>query len=152
MGEFPPSPELAKGFLARYANYNTHTLYRYTHMVKSFMQWYGDPLTDVHIKIPKSLPSYTEDVDIEKLLDAIGDKGALCVKSQAYSTHLLLRDSIPISRQVHPLGAFLPFVAGRTTLVSCIPFGPSPDWSGYWPSASGRKLGAKMEFSVLSYR
>jgi hypothetical protein len=46
LGQFPPSPELAKSFLARYADYNPHTLYRYTHMIKSFMQWYGEPLTD----------------------------------------------------------------------------------------------------------
>jgi integrase len=74
LGQFPPSPELAKSFLAQYANYNPHTLYRYAQMVKAFMNWYGEPLTDLHIKIPKSLPSYTEDVDIEKLLAAAGDK------------------------------------------------------------------------------
>src|SRR5512138_2795035 len=43
-------------------------------MVKAFMKWYGESLHDVHIKIPKSLPPYTEDVDIEKLLEAAGDK------------------------------------------------------------------------------
>ena len=74
LGQFPPSPELAKGFLARYADYNAHTLYRYTQMITAFMKWYGEPLTDVHIKIPKSLPSYIEDEDIEKLLAVIGDK------------------------------------------------------------------------------
>ena len=26
LGQFPPSAELAKGFLARYADYNAHTL------------------------------------------------------------------------------------------------------------------------------
>jgi integrase/recombinase XerD len=74
LGAFPPSSELAKSFLARYADYNAYTLYRYTQMVKAFMKWYGEPLLDVHIKIPKSLPDYTEDLDIEKLLDAIGHK------------------------------------------------------------------------------
>ena len=74
LGQFPPSPELSKSFLARYAKYNTYTLSRYTQMVKAFMQWYGEPLTDIHIKTPKSLPSYTEDTDIEKLLAVIGDK------------------------------------------------------------------------------
>jgi hypothetical protein len=49
LGQFPPSPELAKKYLVRYANYNAHTLYRYTHMIKSFMKWYGEPIDDVHI-------------------------------------------------------------------------------------------------------
>ena len=74
LGQFPPTAELAKGFLARYADYNSYTLYRYSQMIKAFMLWYGEPLTDVHIKIPKSLPTYTEDGDIEKLLAVIGDK------------------------------------------------------------------------------
>jgi len=43
-------------------------------MVKAFMKWYGEPLTDVHIKIPKALPAYTEDIDIQKLLAAAGYK------------------------------------------------------------------------------
>jgi integrase len=72
--QYAPSAQLAKGFLARYANYNRYTLARYSQMIKAFMQWYCEPLTDVHIKIPKNLPSYTEDSDIEKLLAAVGDK------------------------------------------------------------------------------
>jgi hypothetical protein len=60
-----------RGLLTKYAGYNLHTLYRYTHMIKGFMKWYGEPLVDVNIKVPKTLPLYTEDVDIEKLLDAV---------------------------------------------------------------------------------
>jgi integrase len=74
LGQYPPSPELDKSFLTKYADYNLHTLYRYTHMIKGFMKWYGEPLVDVNIKVPKTLPPYTEDVDIEKLLDAVVDK------------------------------------------------------------------------------
>jgi hypothetical protein len=43
-------------------------------MVKAFMKWYGEPLDDVKVKIPKSLPAYTEDSDIEKLFEAIKNK------------------------------------------------------------------------------
>ena len=38
------------------------------------MKWYGEPIEDLKIKIPKSLPTYTEDTDIQKLLKAIEDK------------------------------------------------------------------------------
>jgi integrase/recombinase XerD len=70
---FPPSPELAKGFLAQFTDRAPRTLYRYTQMLKVFMKWYGEPL-DLKIKIPKSLPPYTEDSDIDKLFDAIENK------------------------------------------------------------------------------
>jgi len=71
---YPPSRELAKGFLARYADYNPFTLARYGQMIKAFMKWYGESLDDLHFKIPKNLPTYTENADIEKLLAAIKDK------------------------------------------------------------------------------
>jgi integrase len=74
LGAYPPSPELAKSFLAQYADRKARTLYRYTQMVRSFMKWYGEPIDDVKIKVPKTLPPYTEDSDIEKLLAAIPNK------------------------------------------------------------------------------
>ena len=70
---FPPSPELAKEFLAQYTNKAPRTLYRYTQMIRVFMKWYGESL-DLNIKIPKSLPPYTEDGDIEKLFYSIEQK------------------------------------------------------------------------------
>ena len=60
IGAYPPSPELAKGFLARYTSRKIRTLYRYTQMIRGFMKWYGEPIDDVKIKVPKTLPSYTE--------------------------------------------------------------------------------------------
>jgi integrase len=74
LGENPPSADLAKPFLAQFMDRKPRTRYRYAQMVKSFMKWYGEPLDDVNVKVPKSLPSYTEDSDIQKLLMAIGDK------------------------------------------------------------------------------
>ena len=74
LGERPISPEVAKGFLAKYADRKPRTLYRYAQMIKAFMKWYGEPLDDIKVRVPKTLPSYTEDHDIEKLLDAIGQK------------------------------------------------------------------------------
>jgi integrase/recombinase XerD len=38
------------------------------------MNWYGELLDDVRVRVPKSLPAYAEDTDIEKLLEAIGLK------------------------------------------------------------------------------
>lgn len=71
---YPPSAELAKGFLARFADKKPRTRYRYTHAVKMLMRWYGEPVDDLKVKIPKSLPPYTEDQDIDKLMAAIADK------------------------------------------------------------------------------
>jgi len=41
LGGRQPSPEIAKVFLKRYANRKHRTRYRYTHMIKAFMRWYG---------------------------------------------------------------------------------------------------------------
>ena len=71
---YPPSPELAKGFLAQYSDKKARTLYRYSQMIKMFMAWYGEPIDDFKVKIPKTLPQYTEDKDIEKLFQAIENK------------------------------------------------------------------------------
>jgi len=74
LGVYPPSPELAKSFLAQYTDRKARTLYRYTQMIRGFMKWYGAPINDIKIKVPKTLPPYTEDSDIEKLLAAIPNK------------------------------------------------------------------------------
>ena len=74
LNNYPPSPELAKGFLAQYSNKKARTLYRYAQMIKAFMKWYGEPIDDLKVRIPKTLPQYTEDNDIEKLFGAIENK------------------------------------------------------------------------------
>ena len=74
LGGFPASPELAKGFLSQYADRKPRTLYRYAQMIRVFMKWYGEEMKDFRIKVPKSLPSYTENSDIDKLFTAIEDK------------------------------------------------------------------------------
>lgn len=43
-------------------------------MLRMFMKWYGEPMDDLKVKIPKSLPPYTEDSEIERLLHAIETK------------------------------------------------------------------------------
>ncbi len=70
----PPSVDLAKEFLSPYADRKPRTLYRYAQMVKSFMKWYGQPMDDFKVTIPKTLPDYIEDEQIEKLLKAIDGK------------------------------------------------------------------------------
>jgi len=52
LGAYPPSPELAKSFLAQYTNRKARTLYRCTQMIRSFMKCYGQPIDDVKIKMP----------------------------------------------------------------------------------------------------
>jgi site-specific recombinase XerD len=74
LGNYPPSAELAKSFLAQYANRQPRTLYRYAQMVKAFMKWYGEPIEDLKIKVPKSIPKYTEDAAFNQVRDAIANK------------------------------------------------------------------------------
>lgn len=74
LNSYPPSPELAKGFLAQYADRKPRTLYRYAQMIRVFMKWYGEPMDDFRIKVPKTLPPYTKDSEVERLLSAIGNK------------------------------------------------------------------------------
>ncbi len=38
------------------------------------MKWYGEPLDDFKVKVPKTLPPYTSDSEIEKLFSAIEGK------------------------------------------------------------------------------
>ena len=73
IGAFPPTGELAKGFLSQYVDRKPRTLARYTKMIGGLMKWYGEPL-DFRVKIPKSLPEYTEDDDIKKLTAVIENK------------------------------------------------------------------------------
>ncbi|HEY94133.1 MAG TPA: hypothetical protein G4O15_04275, partial [Dehalococcoidia bacterium] len=74
LGGAPPTVEAAKAYLIRYANHAPRTRYRYTQMIGAFMKWYGQPLTDVKVKIPRDLPAYIDDEDIEKLLDVVDKK------------------------------------------------------------------------------
>jgi integrase/recombinase XerD len=69
-----PSPELAKGFLSQFSGKKPGTLARYAATIKSFMKWYGEPMDSFKVKVPKTLPPYTEDSDIEKLFTAIENK------------------------------------------------------------------------------
>jgi len=71
---YPLSAELAKGFLTQYADRKPRTLYRYAMMLKVFMKWYGEPMNGFRVKIPKTLPPYTKDSEVERLLSAIGNK------------------------------------------------------------------------------
>jgi integrase/recombinase XerD len=74
LNSYPPSPELAKGFLSQYARHKPRTLYRYAQMIRVFIKWYGESMNDFKVKVPKTLPPYTEDSDIEKLFAAVESK------------------------------------------------------------------------------
>jgi site-specific recombinase XerD len=74
LGDYPPSAPLAKAYLAQYANKAPRTLYRYAQMIKAFMKWYGEAIDDLKVKVPKSLPPYTDNSDIQKLFSAIENK------------------------------------------------------------------------------
>ncbi len=74
LGEYPPSPELVKSFLAQYIDRKPRTLYRYAQMLRVLMKWYGEPMEDFKVKVPRSLPPYTEDAEIERLFHVIENK------------------------------------------------------------------------------
>jgi len=74
LGDSRPSPSLAKEFISLYYQRSLRTQHRYAATIKSFMRWYGEPIDDLKIKVPKSLPQYVEDGQIEKLFSAIRDK------------------------------------------------------------------------------
>lgn len=76
IGEYPPTPELAKSFLSTFSNRKPTTLARYVAVLKVFLKWYGEEL-DINIKVPKTLPTYVEKTDIEKLLEALRTKKAI---------------------------------------------------------------------------
>jgi len=73
LGEFPPSPELAKSFLAQFADRKPATLARYVAILKVFFKWYGEDL-NLTIRVPKSLPAYVYTADVEKLVAATTTK------------------------------------------------------------------------------
>lgn len=43
-------------------------------MIRVFIKWYGEPMDDFRVKVPKTLPPYTEDSEVEKLFNAIENK------------------------------------------------------------------------------
>jgi integrase len=88
LGEYPPSPELAKSFLAQYVNRKPRTLYRYAQMLKMFMKWYGESLNDFRVKVPKSLPRYTENEEIDRLFEVVENKQTY--KKNVIRDHLIL--------------------------------------------------------------
>jgi len=73
LGEFPPTPELAKSFLSTFKDRKPTTIARYAAILKVFLKWYGEEL-DINIRVPKILPNYVEKTDIKKLLEALRSK------------------------------------------------------------------------------
>jgi integrase len=70
LGQYPPSEPSCKAFLAQYTALKPHTWYNYVGEIKRFMAWYGEGMT-LKAKLPKSIPTYHEDKDIETLLNVI---------------------------------------------------------------------------------
>ncbi|MFC1982930.1 tyrosine-type recombinase/integrase [Chloroflexota bacterium] len=74
LGDSRPSQSLAKEFISGYHHRSLSTQARYLATIKGFMRWYGEPIDEVKIKVPRRLPQYVEDDQIEKLLSSIKDK------------------------------------------------------------------------------
>ena len=69
-----PSYDLAIEFLAGYHDKAPRTQDKYAAIVKGLMRYYGEPIDDVKIRRPASLPQVVEDVDIEKFLATVRNK------------------------------------------------------------------------------
>jgi len=74
LGNTGPTPSLAKEFISGYYHRSLSTQARYTATIKGFMRYYGEPIDDVKIKVPKHLPQYVESGQIEDLLSSIRNK------------------------------------------------------------------------------
>ena len=68
-----PSALLAKGFLGKWSKQKPSTLYKYTSIIKGFLNWYGEEL-DLKIKLPHQMPEYVEDESVQKLIAVIKKK------------------------------------------------------------------------------
>jgi integrase len=73
LGQWPPSPESAKRFLAQFRELKTWTRYHYTQVISAFMSWYGQNL-NIKISVPHKLPEYVKEDDTERLLAAISNR------------------------------------------------------------------------------
>ena len=73
LGQYPPTPELGRQFLAQFAERKVTTKYRYAQIVGGFFDWYGEKL-GVKVRVPRKLPEYTEERDVSALLKAIENK------------------------------------------------------------------------------
>jgi integrase/recombinase XerD len=73
IGEYPPSPELAKSYLSQFRGRKPATRARYGAILKVFLKWYGEEL-DIKFKVPKTLPEYVQKSDLEKLQATIASK------------------------------------------------------------------------------
>jgi len=132
LGGYPPTPEMAKAFLAQYANKKPATLYRYAQMLRVFMKWYGEPMDDFKIKRPKTLPPYTEDSDIEKLFAAVENKKSHkgCIARDRLLVRLALKTGMRRSElanleRQHVHNDFLVVIGGKGGKDRIIPTAPA---------------------------
>ena len=128
----PPSPELAKAFLSQFANRKPRTLYRYAQMLKGFMKWYGEPLDGFRVRVPKNIPPYTENSDIDRLFSAIRNKKTHkgCVMRDSLLVELALKTGMRRSelanlepRDIHP--EFLEVLDGKGSKDRVMPLAQS---------------------------
>jgi len=92
LGEFPPTPELAKSFLSQFKDRKPTTIARYVAILKVFFKWYGEEL-DINIRVSKILPSYVKKSDIDLLLEAL--------KSKRSHKETINRDILLIDLAIH---------------------------------------------------
>jgi integrase/recombinase XerD len=89
LGEFPPTGQLAKNFLGQFSQRKATTRARYCSVIGGFMAWYGEPL-GIKIRIPRTLPVYVENTDLNKLVDSMRAQNKKSHKATASRDVLLV--------------------------------------------------------------
>ncbi len=73
LGGYPPNNLLGKSFMTQFQELKPRSIARYAKMIGMFLKWYGESW-EYKVKVPKEIPQYVIDEDIEKLLNAVGSK------------------------------------------------------------------------------
>ncbi|MFC1981992.1 tyrosine-type recombinase/integrase [Chloroflexota bacterium] len=74
LGQFPPTAELAVQFLSQFKDLKLNTKARYTHTVGAFFTYYNGEKLPIKVRVPKILPQYVPDGDIDHLIQGIKNK------------------------------------------------------------------------------
>jgi integrase/recombinase XerD len=74
VGQFPPTTDLAIQFLGQFADLKLNTKARYAFVLSAFFKWYNGEKLPIKIRVPKILPQYVPNEDIDRLIKAIKGK------------------------------------------------------------------------------
>ena len=71
IGQFPPTIENAVLFINLFKDRSLNTRSRYVGYISAFFKWFNGENLPIKIRVPKILPQYVNDADIDKLVSAM---------------------------------------------------------------------------------